>query len=235
MLMIWHIQHHITGRISNMNKDNVPRLLDAPVTMRGKILKDLPPDVLHVEQILRSWLSTKRQYVREVIRLQGGWEAWLQVELAVHIEGIRGYQGINAFVEREKRVYVERPVVDPTKATREKVDLYYHPEGGIGACIELKTAGREYDGATFASAVQKDGFKCSVGKPVLECRPTRMWAVAFVPKNDYNKTWEDSLKETVFQNLAEKNKGHYGELDVEEGDPVRVFWACTDIFTPDRW
>lgn len=84
----------------------------------------ISPDVTSVSQI-HQWARSKRAEIGRAFSMKGGWEAWLQVELAFYLEDKYG----PGSVVREQHVYSDGSLA---------VDLFVTTPDGTRSLFELK-------------------------------------------------------------------------------------------------
>ena len=84
----------------------------------------IDPDCTTVSRIFQ-WAQSKRGEIERAFRMKGGWEAWLQVELALWLEE----QADTASIVREQHVYSDSSLA---------VDLLVKTTSGTRSMFELK-------------------------------------------------------------------------------------------------
>lgn len=174
------------------------------------------PDIMFMTNSLRNWLDLKHAEVRQALTQDGGWERWLQVEMALFLTTQLDTLGHDATIKREQRVYQD---------ARSLVDLCYMPHyhnQAVGSYVEFKTESLNAQPGPFFFATTIDLYKVFHGRLKNKYLPGRLWAVVM-----YYTTTLDNPFEEQFRKYAASSNGHYGFLVQKEHDPVRVIWACT--------
>jgi hypothetical protein len=181
-------------------------------------------DIAIVTQLIREFVFQNQVTIERATQLNGGWEGWLQVELALFLKDKHELSVIPANVDREQMVYADSdPDADPESM---RVDICYQhqkDQANIGgAFIELKAESRKSDKQLVRTKYMKDLEKVVDWKLVDKYRPGRLWSLMFICSVDYvNALPTETLKRDI-------PEGRYGYMVAEPGLPVMVYYVCSE-------
>jgi hypothetical protein len=144
----------IQKKNANLSDEEKKKKL-GPSIVEESNLDDAPADARYVLDEIRKYLLARYDDVREAMGMKGGWEVWLQIELAREIrKSLAGHVGYE--ILREQLPYINN------KAENHKVDLWVARQStdvkakGSVNLLELKVA---YESTTPTGAAKRNYVK----------------------------------------------------------------------------
>ena len=129
-----------------------------------------------ITEIVR-WGNANANKIDQAYDFKGGWEGWVQVELAIHLRGFFGGQYVA--ISREDLVYGNKQRSDILFQTDIPMDVKNKvPAQKFSNMIELKCESKA-GAAAFPGQVKEDCEKVTQANIVAAVLPCKAWVVAF--------------------------------------------------------
>ncbi|KAG7087365.1 hypothetical protein E1B28_013338 [Marasmius oreades] len=157
--------------------------------------------------------------IRQAYQQRGGWEGWVQLELAIYLEDFflnNKYPDCEIKVTREEYTYGETQKRSDIlfMTTKSAYHIFYN-------AIELKCEAKNTGAAGFKLEVKKDCEKVDNAKPKGSFAPCTTWVVAFSTTPDANLS---DLK--VGQRKLEKYKD---TIPIVQDLEITLWWGTRDV------